>query len=80
MFRVGDRVMYRSGKGPVRRGAILLRTWENGSHVLLDDGEEVIARHENLTNETSTFDTPKEALEAVVALTMQSLSKGEGEL
>jgi translation initiation factor IF-1 len=56
MFKVGDRVTVRFsayGKGyPTASGTITHRTWENASYVRLDNGQEVIARHENLTRET----------------------------
>ena len=51
MFDVGDRVsVRRPGKDRAATGTITHRTWENGSYVRLDDGREVIARHEHLTH------------------------------
>ena len=47
-LKAGDRVMLnRDG----RTGTITRRTWENGSYVEWDDGDEAIVRHENLTRE-----------------------------
>ncbi len=52
-LKVGDRVVLtRDG----RSGTITRRTWENGSYVEWDDGEETIARHQHLTHEPASGD------------------------
>jgi hypothetical protein len=46
-FKVGNRVTVTISNATYA-GVITHRTWENGSYVRLDSGEEIIVRHQNL--------------------------------